>query len=336
MEKDSTSFWADIKKYEDILAKDPKSYCFAPLSELYRKLGLLDDAVGVAKQGTDLHPEYIGGFMALGRALFEKGAREDAKISLEKVALATPENLLAQKILSQIYQEEGNLTAAEKALQLLVTFNPEDTESTLALEVLQRSISSLKERNPVLATDASLVDNDEGYPFSEEVFSGDPNHLSASALADESSACAYPENSDIEQFLDSADAGEGDLQEDGAPALPLPTVTLAELYEAQGLFDRAQEVYSDLLQKDPDNHLLQDRLSLLSLRLESAPVLSSAAGLGEPSELLASGQYQEDFAPDLPGDDLGSPFSKDLDPKEAVLALLEQWLDSVRRRKACR
>ena len=35
MEQEGPSFWSDIKKYEDALDKDPNSYCFAPLSELY-------------------------------------------------------------------------------------------------------------------------------------------------------------------------------------------------------------------------------------------------------------------------------------------------------------
>ena len=99
------------------------------------------------KKGIEIHPEYIGGFMVLGRALFEQGNRDEARASLEKVALATPENLIAQKILSQIYQEEGNLVAAERALQHLVTFNPEDTESALSLEALQRSMQASKDDN---------------------------------------------------------------------------------------------------------------------------------------------------------------------------------------------
>ncbi|MDD2337157.1 MAG: tetratricopeptide repeat protein, partial [Geobacteraceae bacterium] len=162
MEKESTSFWADIKKYEDILAKDSRSYCFAPLSELYRKLGLLDDAVSVAKKGIETHPEYIGGFMVLGRALFEKGNRDDAKASLEKVVLATPENLIAQRILSQIYQEEGNLLDAERALRLLVTFNPEDTESSIALEVLQRSMQATRDEALLFSPAVNLTEETAG------------------------------------------------------------------------------------------------------------------------------------------------------------------------------
>src|SRR5512136_1929568 len=100
MEQESPSFWADIKKYEETLKKDPKSYCFAPLSELYRKLGMVDDAITVAKRGCELHPDYVGGYMALGRGYFEKGMNAEARAALEKVVRVTPDNLLAQRILS--------------------------------------------------------------------------------------------------------------------------------------------------------------------------------------------------------------------------------------------
>ncbi len=336
MEKDSTSFWADIKKYEDILTRDPKSYCFAPLSELYRKLGLLDDAVGVAKQGTDLHPEYVGGFMALGRALFEKGDREQAKASLEKVALATPENLLAQKILSQIYQEEGNLCAAERALQLLVTFNPEDTESTLALDALKRSMASRDDVDPVSATDASLTGEVEWESFSEDVFFGDMDEPSTSALIDDTRVDSCSEHVDLAQPSEIDNAPEGDSFEDGSTILPLSTVTLAELFEAQGFYERALDVYADLLKKDPDNQLLKDRFAAVSLRLDSEPDLMLASGLCEPSELPVSGSSQEAFSPDSPGEDLVTPPASEVDRDGMVVELLEQWLDSVRRRKECR
>ena len=72
MEQDTTSFWTDIKKYEDILASDQNSYCFAPLADLYRKLGLLDDAIAIARRGHDRHPEFVSGCLVLGRAYFDK------------------------------------------------------------------------------------------------------------------------------------------------------------------------------------------------------------------------------------------------------------------------
>ncbi len=167
MEPESNSFWSDIKKFEEILAKDPQSYCFAPLSELYRKVGLLDDALNVAKRGCDLHPTYVGGFMALGRAYHEKGMKAESRVALESVVRSTPDNLLAQKILSQIYVEAGEFAAAEIALRTILTLNPGDLESQVLLESLKRASNAQGapfSENSAEATAAPAV----GSPFEQE------------------------------------------------------------------------------------------------------------------------------------------------------------------------
>lgn len=332
MEKESTSFWADIKKYEDILTKDPNSYCFAPLSELYRKLGLLDDAIAVAKQGIEAHPLYIGGFMALGRALYEKGSRDEAKAALEKVVLATPENLLAQKILSQIYQNEGNLTAAERALQLLVTFNPEDTESSIALEVLQRSMHRSEDSEPFSASSPDLID-EETFEFPcpvEEV------SLPVSTAPEE-----LPESIDQEDAHDQSWSAEDSFSFDETPEtetgiFPLPTVTLAELYEDQGFLEKALEVYRDLLNKDPENHLLQERVTALSTRLAGESNLSSPESICTASDIEETGLPQVPSFAELTENDPGFFCSNVQEPDEKTLDMLGQWLDAIRRRKECR
>ncbi len=38
MQQDNSSFWTDIKTFEEQLAKSPDSYCFARLSEVYLKV----------------------------------------------------------------------------------------------------------------------------------------------------------------------------------------------------------------------------------------------------------------------------------------------------------
>ena len=44
---------------------------FAPLAEAYRKAGLVDEAIEVAREGLRIHPNFVGGRVALGRALFD-------------------------------------------------------------------------------------------------------------------------------------------------------------------------------------------------------------------------------------------------------------------------
>ena len=332
MEKESTSFWADIKKYEDLLSKDSRSYCFAPLSELYRKLGLLDDAVAVANRGIEAHPEYIGGFMALGRALFEQGNRDQAKTALEKVVLATPENLLAQRILSQLYQEEGNLSAAERALHLLVTFNPEDRESALALEVLRRSIPPAGETVPLPATALFKTEESTVTEQAEVDFTPDAEQPASSPESDGSNAGADYEVAEVPAAVDEHTLATGEPPDAEAGIVPLATVTLAELYEGQGFFEKALEVYSDLLHKDPDNRLLQERVSQLMVRRQTESDRGSDAAFGEKSELPTAVLRQNV----LSGEDSMSQFPRELEQNDDVLGMLGLWLDAVRRRKECR
>ena len=332
MEKESTSFWADIKKYEDLLSKDLRSYCFAPLSELYRKLGLLDDAVAVANRGIEAHPEYIGGFMALGRALYEQGNRDQAKFALEKVALATPENFLAQRILSQIYQEEGNLAAAERALHLLVTFNPEDRESALALEVLRRSIPPAVETVPLAAAAPCATEEATAAEQSEVDCTSSAEQPDRSLEFDGSNPCAEYEVAGIPGAADEHAVTTGEPPDADAGIVPLATVTLAELYEGQGFFDKALQVYSDLLDKDPESQLLQERVSRLIVRRHNESDRGPVAAFREKSELPTAVVRQNV----LSGEDSTSQFPCELEQNDDVLDLLGRWLDAVRRRKECR
>ena len=101
-ERDPGSSSAEIGKYLDILAKDPNSRVFAPLAEAYRKAGLFDDAVEIALEGLKVHPNYLGGRVALGRAYFEKKQYAEAAAEMQKVAKAAPDNIIAHKVLGQI------------------------------------------------------------------------------------------------------------------------------------------------------------------------------------------------------------------------------------------
>jgi tetratricopeptide (TPR) repeat protein len=137
MENDVTPLWADIKKYEEALLNDPASYCFVPLADIYRRIGLLDDAINVAKKGCDLHTDYVGGYMALGRAYFEKGMKLESKAALEKVIASTPDNFMARRLLSQIYVEYGEIAAASETLRFILSYNPADNESQVLLNSLR-------------------------------------------------------------------------------------------------------------------------------------------------------------------------------------------------------
>lgn len=120
---------AEISKYLDILAKDPNSRVFAPLAEAYRKAGLLDDAVETALEGLKVHPNYLGGRVALGRAYFEKRQYAEAAAEMQRVAKAAPDNIIAHKVLGQIAYAQSDLATAEKAFKMVLLLDPRDQEA---------------------------------------------------------------------------------------------------------------------------------------------------------------------------------------------------------------
>jgi tetratricopeptide (TPR) repeat protein len=314
MEQDTTSFWTDIKKFEDILAKDPNSYCFAPLADLYRKLGLLDDAIAIARRGNELHPEFVSGCLVLGHAYLEKGMRAESLPLLEKVVRSTPENIQAQKLLSQLYVEAGDIGAAERALQIILSFNPDDVESRVLLESLSRTARVLEASEARAAGDEV---SDIGTPEDEEFIIEDAELLEELDVEEEL----------VEEMLppptyDTGANGEEPLADSFREGRdPLTTGTLAELYVSQGFTDRAIAIYQELLQNDPTNEDLRARLR----QLEAAPdVVTAVPG----PEIAAAGPTAEIRSQEVSAPPTAEPAAV----VPGVLETLEKWLENIKRR----
>jgi predicted Zn-dependent protease len=71
-----------------------------------------------------LHPNYLGGRVALGRAYFEKKQYAEAAAEMQKVAKAAPDNIIAHKVLGQIAGRRNDLPAAEKAFRMVLLLDP--------------------------------------------------------------------------------------------------------------------------------------------------------------------------------------------------------------------
>lgn len=317
MEHDATSFWADIKKYEDTLAKDPGSYCFAPLAELYRKMGLLDDAITVAKRGCDLHPDYVGGHMALGRAYFEKGMKSESKEVLEKVVAFTPDNLMALKILSQIYAENGQNHAAEQTIRSILAQNPADRESQELLDSLKKS-PALDVSVPLDAPDSN--EGGELSLYDEEIIEDAEilEELTDEELAEEDFNFTPPG----EAFTEPERVNSAENKD------PLITVTMAELYVSQGFLKRALTIYRELLEIDPDNADWKNRLYELKMAIDEDTVNARgevAAGHTSEADSIQSPDQHEFLMSE-------DETVLSVAPDDRVLGTLERWLETIRRK----
>ena len=113
-----------LKRYQE----DPTSRVFAPLSEAYRKAGLLDEAIDICRDGLRIHPHFIGGRVALARAFFDKRFYADVIKELEPVVMDAPDNLVAQRLLADSYLILGQIAQALTSYKVLLYFTPQDDE----------------------------------------------------------------------------------------------------------------------------------------------------------------------------------------------------------------
>lgn len=300
--KDLASFQTDMKMLEEQLSKAPDSFCFAALSTIYLKAGRIDDALLAAREGVLKHPDYLGGQRALSLACCAKGLNSEAMAILKRVTAALPEDIESQKLLGRLLVEAGVQDSAIKVYQTALEFAPEDPECRLQLEFLDNSAlaaEALKKFDEADYEDEEIIEDLE---ILEEL---DDEYLETETLPSKSSHD------------------------------PLSTVTLAELYVKQGFVTKALEIYRSILVDNPHDMTIIERVA--ELEATDASLTGSVA---------VSDDYFEDEADvtdvfTAPAED----FFSAKEPAPAVpshgiadnaLATLEEWLENIRRIKACR
>lgn len=299
MEQGNEAGLKDIRRYEDILAKDSGSFCFAPLSDLYRRAGRLDEALDTALRGCEMHPDYIGGFMALGRACFEKGLYEESRQALEKVVRAMPDNALARQLLEQIPE-----TQAEDA-------GIAAWESDAGGEVAAHPASS--SYGDSVATEEFEVEWAEGLlsEFREDADDEDVIELTDEVVEEEEVLWQQQYEEEEEPEVPASEPAE-------PQASPLSTATIADLYLSQGFPEKALEIYSELLKGDPANIELRQQLETIQ-RMLAAEKQADAAEIPVTPAAVA-----------MPVDEVGERHAS-VAEQPSVLETLEGWLANIRR-----
>ena len=328
--QDSASFWTDIKNLEEQLAKSPGSLCFARLSDVYLKVGLIDDALHVARQGVTQHPRYLSGQRTFALACHAKGLDEEALTALKLVTEALPEDVSSQKLLGRLSADAGNHDAAMHAFRTALEFAPDDVECRIELESLERSagISSAS-----VYDDEEIIEDLEIY----EEFEG---------------AEGFQQESGPEYRVTPPEPEISPVPHHD----PLSTGTLAELYVTQGFIHKALEIYRAILVDNPADRATAERV----VELETLEAGSSEPDTGiddtcpeDAGDEDAFGISSEDLlystVPSALSDSDGLAQSETIfgDETSAVVvplqgvadnarATLEGWLENIRRIKSCR
>ncbi|OHB25608.1 MAG: hypothetical protein A2X79_04055 [Desulfuromonadaceae bacterium GWB2_53_15] len=315
MQHDNASFWTDIKDFEERLSQAPDSYIFARLSEVYLKVGLVDDALYIARQGVAKYPGYAAGQRSLALACHAKGLLEESRQALEVVTTALPDDREAQKLLGRLLSMNGDNNAAFRAFSTVLEFYPDDVECKVELDALEQS--------PSISLSKDSQDNIARIDLDEAVFG------ESSVIEEE-----IDETEEIIEDAEILEMDEADFIEDDTPAVvsvtkphdPLSTVTLANLYVQQGFIDKALDIYRVILADDPNNFDVLSRIAKLENRENIGIETPPESVYGE--DLAVGSVYQENTSTVL--------FPPAQGKADNAVSVLEGWLDNVRRMKACR
>ncbi len=139
-----------FKEYLRRFQEDPTSRVFAPLAESYRRIGRLDEAIDICREGIKNHPDFHGGRVALAKCYLDKKLYDEAQSELEKVIQHSPENLLAQKLLGDLHLTRGDKRSALHCFKMCLILSPQD----VAMHEKVRSLESSMGDGAVKGTEA--------------------------------------------------------------------------------------------------------------------------------------------------------------------------------------
>jgi tetratricopeptide (TPR) repeat protein len=215
---------ARIDELESELASDPSPAVFAPLADAYRLSGQLENALSVARRGIAAHPGHVGVRIVFARVVADLHGPGRAREAYRDVLALDPGNIEAQAFLDAI---------------------PELPRPTQELDAAPQGL-------PHDVTEADTDHADEGAVTGESSLGEEAARKQATGAGSLAQELAH-----LADLFQPASPGSSapELEESG-----IATLTLAEIYSRQGLYDKAAEVCERILERDPHNRKARDAL----------------------------------------------------------------------------
>lgn len=279
-----------LAKYFNMYKKNPRSRVFAPLAESFRKLGMLEDAYKILKDGIRHHPTYTLGYIVLAHCYYDEGKYELTYNTLRPIIQQNADNISLQKIFAQACIHLGYLEEALDTFKYLLFMNPKDKyfaeqvkkleddllvgHKKLSLDQLIKAPELPQVSPPVQSFDDDWVQVDFNKPQkpSETLEHKTETSEDDQWVMEKKPTLDHPilkeeevkERSLEDDFYADEFEEEGDIDEVNASSIssdsPIISHTLIDLYCAQKYYDKAIELLEKILELNPDDQPSRQKL----------------------------------------------------------------------------
>ncbi|MFP5387321.1 MAG: CDC27 family protein [Bacteriovoracia bacterium] len=299
--------------------KNPRSRVFAPLAESFRKLGMLEDAYKILKEGIRNHPNYTLGYIVLAHCYYDEQKYELAYNTLRPIINQNADNISLQKIFAQSCIHLGYLEEALDTFKYLLFMNPKDKyfaeqvkklEDDLLVGHKKLSLDQLVKAPdmPAVTPPTSSFDDDwvqvdfnrpvkEGPKAIEEKREEPPEEqwvMKGGSFNDHPilKEEKIPERSLEDDFYADEFEEEGDIDDVNSSSIsvdsPIVSHTLIDLYCAQKYYDKAIELLEKILELNPgDVPTLEKLKKVKELQLQNKDAPSPVSEQDGHDELIS-------------------------------------------------
>lgn len=247
------------RKYE----LNPRARVFAPLADLYRKDGQLQEAMRLLEKGLERHPRYVSALVIRARCQLDAGHREEARETFHQILKIDPNNLVVLKLLAEDAARQEDWSEATGLLERVVLLDPTDAPAEAKLTQLRtrdqpqpQSSAAADQTGGGLARGDLVAESVGEAAATERNEVGDTGERGVAekpangAVAPDETVERTADQEEFETAADTTPPAHAASADQDGPSLA--TKTLAEIYLAQGYRDKALAVLRQILTRHPD------------------------------------------------------------------------------------
>lgn len=308
-------------KYQAEYEKNPRSRVFAPLAEMYRKVGMVDKSMEILAQGIRQHPTYVLGYLGMSQCYYDIQQFSLAYNTLKPFVQTNRDNLKLQRLYADICLSLDRKEEALDTFKYLLFMLPKEKELAGIVAKLEDALHNIYKpiHNPIKIPENSILNERRSRP----VFGEQRNSLDFDADSwiqlplnenqqkkgeDTQDPLAWEMKKSEPVLLVKEEKKEDELKivldleapkqktnlnviksdepKILKPAAPIITHTLVDLYIGQGHIEKALELLEKILVLNPDDTKTHEKILEINQLLQDSIVSSKEEELESKQETL--------------------------------------------------